>query len=437
MMTTMLASLALFLSLWSGGGAQHAPAVERGAPPPNVLVVVIDDMGRSDSDEFRSAGVMPNLDALARRGLELRCAVAAPSCGPARMEVFFSRYCFQDPGTGGETSPTGHEAPLSWPSLGHAAHLSGSPAGMFGKWHLGPSMTGGPREAVPLERGFDACSWIVLPPNDSSGGSIGFTYSSWVNATAPGGYGSPPKLRLTYLPKTIKNDLVAWTDAQTGSWVAVWTPLLVHGPFHNPPNDLVPPALRGSTTQRGKYREMCAAMDAQLGQVLAAVGPNTYVILLGDNGTAPQVAPIDPFTGLPYPSKTTTYDRGLLVPMIVAGPGIRARVDERLCSAVDVLPTLCAIQGSKVPIGLDGISLLATEGHKIVLAGDGAPGVPFSDFCARSARYKLRRWTDDGLLYQEALYDLEVDPNEHMPLPVTALPEVYAELREALYPRLP
>lgn len=400
------------------------------AQPRDVLVVMVDDIGLADLDELRTEGFAPNIEALAARGLEFRCMIGAPTCGPSRLEAFFSRYSFRDPGTGSEPAPIPSTPPASWPSLADYARSAGMATGLFGKWHLGPAVVPSLPEAIPLTRGFDACSWVFPTP-----GPVNLTYTAWTRATAPGGPGSPPRFTSQYLPRVIKDDLLAWWNATPGPRLAVWTVTLAHGPFHHPPASLVPPGLPFVPGQRGLFREMIAAMDRHLGEVLDAVGPDVAVIFIGDNGTPPQVSPIDPYTGLPFPAKTTTYERGLLIPFIMAGPGIRQGVSSRLCSLVDILPTTMDLIGSPTRADVDGVSVFAREPHKIVLAGDGGEGVE-SDFCARSARFKLRRY-GDGFSFEEKLYDLRTDPDEHDPLDPALYPAVTLRLRAALYPRLP
>jgi N-sulfoglucosamine sulfohydrolase len=75
---------------------------------------------------------------------------------------------------------------------------------------------------------------------------------------------------------------------------------------------------------------------------------DTLVIFLSDNGI--------PFPG----AKTTLYDPGLNLPLIVASPAQQKRgvVNEAMVSWVDVLPTILDWAGVKAPPVLAGRSLL-------------------------------------------------------------------------------
>ena len=61
-----------------------AGPAEAAAPPrpPNILVIVADDMGFSDLGAFGGEIATPNLDALARRGVRLTDFHTAPTCSP-------------------------------------------------------------------------------------------------------------------------------------------------------------------------------------------------------------------------------------------------------------------------------------------------------------------------------------------------------------------
>src|SRR4029077_10262248 len=75
---------------------------------------------------------------------------------------------------------------------------------------------------------------------------------------------------------------------------------------------------------------------------------DTLVIFLSDNGI--------PFPG----AKTTLYDAGVHLPLIVAAPTQKkiGLVSEALASWVDIPPTILGWAGAKPPPGLAGRSLL-------------------------------------------------------------------------------
>jgi arylsulfatase A-like enzyme len=131
--------------------------------------------------------------------------------------------------------------------------------------------------------------------------------------------------------------------------------------------------------------------------------------------------------------------------MLARGPGFEAgAVDDRLAQLTDVSPTLLAAAGLDVPPGPGQDLRAAPQPDRLLLArvafprrwlANFAPGVVESGVLAPyeralwavwDARYKLVVGSDGS----EALYDLEVDPQELRPLaPETLPPEALERLR--------
>jgi N-sulfoglucosamine sulfohydrolase len=102
-----------------------------------------------------------------------------------------------------------------------------------------------------------------------------------------------------------------------------------------------------------EYYQSASRLDHGVGLMLKLLeetkrADDTLVIFLSDNGI--------PFPG----AKTTLYDAGLRLPLIVASPAQKKRgtVSEAMASWVDVLPTILDWAGVKAPAGLAGRSLL-------------------------------------------------------------------------------
>lgn len=100
--------------------------------------------------------------------------------------------------------------------------------------------------------------------------------------------------------------------------------------------------------------ERADALVGQALEVLRASGQwdRTIVVFMGDHGPTFQHG------------KMTPYDLGLRVPLVFAGPGIRAGMTQALASELDLMPTLLDLAGIAAPPKLHGISLRgALEGH--------------------------------------------------------------------------
>jgi len=61
-----------------------APAQARGAPRPNIVVIVIDDAGFTDLGAYGGEARTPNIDALAQRGAQFSRYYSSPLCAPSR-----------------------------------------------------------------------------------------------------------------------------------------------------------------------------------------------------------------------------------------------------------------------------------------------------------------------------------------------------------------
>ena len=126
---------------------------------PNILLIVVDDMGFSDIGSFGSEIETPNLDELAMNGVRLTNFHAAPTCSPTRA-MLLTGVDSHKAGLGNmleELSPNqkgqpGYEGFLNDRVVTFSTLLqdSGYRTFMSGKWHLGQAS--GYR---PIDRGFD------------------------------------------------------------------------------------------------------------------------------------------------------------------------------------------------------------------------------------------------------------------------------------------
>lgn len=135
-------------------------------------------------------------------------------------------------------------------------------------------------------------------------------------------------------------------------------------------------------------QQMDAAVGAVLGRLEAdGLADRTVVIWTTDHGD-----------GLPR-AKRELFDAGLRVPMIVRWPAALrpagaepGSVDPRLVSFVDLAPTLLALAGAPAPARLHGRSFLSGEPRRYVYAArDRIDEVPDRQRAVRDARFKYIR----------------------------------------------
>jgi arylsulfatase A-like enzyme len=150
-------SAALLFAVVTPSGAQDSP--------PNVLLIVADDMGYSDIGPFGGEIATPTLDALAKEGLQLTNFHVLASCSPSRS-VLLSGMDNHRAGLGtmSEMLPEhakgkpGYEGYLNHrvAALPEVLKANGYRTYMVGKWHLGEDET-----TIPHARGFDETFVLV------------------------------------------------------------------------------------------------------------------------------------------------------------------------------------------------------------------------------------------------------------------------------------
>ncbi|MFI6868811.1 arylsulfatase [Nocardia sp. NPDC050406] len=137
------------------------PSAPEGAP--NIVVVVVDDMGYSDIGPFGSEIETPTLDRLAANGLRLSNFHTTPLCSPSRAALLtglnshragFGFVANADPGYPGLRLELADDV-LTLPEILRA---NGYATYAVGKWHLVRDATLHPaanRDSWPTRRGFD------------------------------------------------------------------------------------------------------------------------------------------------------------------------------------------------------------------------------------------------------------------------------------------
>lgn len=396
------------------------------AQAPNVLLVVADDFGVDNLASYQLGNDLPstpNLLALAARGVQFTNAYAYASCSPTRAALLTGRHPvrtlvgrhIRHDLNSNPTIGTLRGSELTLPKLLDLAG-TGHRHACFGKWHLHDA-TFAPTAAVDLG-GFGqfAGSLAADVPN----------YFAWPRVAQ-----GQTSTCTTYATTQVTDDALAWIGAQTQPWFCYLAYHAPHAPFHLPPAGLYTRQVGNPPSPRDLYLAMVEALDHELGRLFATLGPNTLtntlVVFLGDNGT-PQSLAVPPFR--PYRAKTTPYEGGIHVPLLVAGPGVVTpgrRVDA-LVSAVDVFATLAEVTGARgaVPpwLATDGISMVPylqnpTQAplRSFVFAeeftGNQWPAPLQNGYTVvRNDRYKLIHRLG-GLV---EMFDLLADPFEHQDL---------------------
>ncbi|RAX14738.1 arylsulfatase [Pseudarthrobacter sp. AG30] len=140
------------------------PAPKRAAEKaPNVIIILIDDMGFSDVQPFGSEIPTPAIQKLADEGYRFTNFHVAPVCSPTRASLMtgcnphragVGSVANMNPGYPGLRGAI----PQNMPTLAETFRENGYSTLMVGKWHLTPETSmhdGADRSTWPIQRGFD------------------------------------------------------------------------------------------------------------------------------------------------------------------------------------------------------------------------------------------------------------------------------------------
>jgi len=391
-----------------------------------VLILLADDVGVDNISvygEAADAPPTPNIDALAARGVLFREAHADPMCSPTRAGILTGRYGFRY-GIGTRIEPRDTVDLPPWEETIPEALHEGAPrryrTAAVGKWHLG--LDRDPRH--PLESGFDthlgSLYNLAGRPLDGGGTQDYFSYAKAEDGKLVESY--------TYATTDAVDDALQLIRKMREPWFLYLAFNAAHHPYHVPPADLHTLPVDEHSSEAELYKADVEAMDTEIGRLLGTMDPSvlarTTVFFLGDNGTPPAVK-----TGSEAgrPGKHSTYDGGVRVPLVVAGPPIRPRRRgsevTALVNHTDLFATVMDLAGARVDIPSDSVSLfpyLRDPSHPPlrewvyaeVFAPNGPGPYTEDERMIRDARYKLI--VRDGT--REELYDLVADPTETVDL---------------------
>src|SRR5438270_2513142 len=139
----------LFLVLGLSPAAQAAGGA---AKKPNILFLLIDDLGYTDVGFNGSTIKTPNIDRLAKSGARLSSFYVQPVCSPTRAALMTGRYPMRHGLQVGVVRPWAqYGLPLGERTLPQALREAGYETAICGKWHLGHFRP----EYLPTRRGFD------------------------------------------------------------------------------------------------------------------------------------------------------------------------------------------------------------------------------------------------------------------------------------------
>lgn len=411
------------------------------ASKPNIIIVLVDDMGWADFSCFGNTEAQtPNIDRLAKEGLRFHdFYVNAPICSPSRAAILTGQYpqrwrieSFLASRAENKKRDIANWLDPRAPSLGRILHDSGYATGHFGKWHLGGQRDVGNAPLI-TEYGFDQSYTSfeglgprVLPLGDKYDGSEPTKHALGSDKLPTGPIQWKDRSKITGVFVTTALDFISDAGAaKKPFYINLW-PDDVHSPFF-PPKDT-----RGDEKKKTLYLAVLQAMDTQLGVLFdkirndESLRDNTLILVFSDNGPEPGAGSAGEFRG----GKGQLYEGGVRSPLIVWGPGFingkkAGSINKTsIIAAIDLAPSLLAIADVSTPAGVsfDGIALPKTlfgfsdasrdkplffrrpPDRDKVNTDDNLP-----DLAVREGKWKFY-CEFDGTAPE--LYDLETDPSE-------------------------
>lgn len=420
-------------------------AIAAETEPPNILFILIDDLGWMDlACQGNNLVETPRIDALAQQGMRFTNAyAAAPVCSPTRAAILTGhaparlritnhlpdQARFAPENAKLKSAECIDHLAADYETIAERLHDVGYSTAFMGKWHLAQR---GNTALFPKGQGFDSniggCSFGG-PPTFFDPYKI-----PTIKNRKPG----------EYLPDRLADEAVRFLNNKQNErfMLFLWN-YAVHWPMEAPQHLLDKYRNRtGRGLNDTRYGAMIEAMDIALGRILDELDrlqltDNTLLIFTSDNGAFGGVGDNRPLRA----EKGYLYEGGIRVPMIVRWPGVvRANtISETPVISTDFYATIRDAVGLKPQDGEspDGISLVPLLKGKRLANRDLFWHYPNYAFhkgnrpgsAVRTGRYKLIERFDDGSV---ELYDLKDDLSETTNL-AEKLPEKAAELKRKLH----
>ena len=328
-------------------------------PPPNIVVIFIDDMGYADIGPFGARGYStPNLDRMAREGMQFTdFVVSSAVCSASRSALLTGCY-HQRIGIHGALGPRARIGiNANEVTLAEICKQKGYATAIFGKWHLGHHP-----KFLPLQHGFD--EYFGLPySNDMWPLHPAYAHLPPNAAKRKRGF---PDLPLIEGNKIINPKVTGKDQEQLTTWYTEHAVDFIHRHKNHPfflyvPHSMVHVPLFVSDKFRGKskrglFGDVVMEVDWSVGKIMEAIEEDglrekTLVIFTSDNGPWLSYGEHAGSAGPLREGKGTEFEGGIREPTLMWWPGkipAGTKCDE-LASTIDILPTVAALIGAELP----------------------------------------------------------------------------------------
>lgn len=358
----LLCTIAIAFVARAGGDSPQTPG-QSGAPQPNVVVIVADDLGWNDVGYHGGTIPTPHLDSMAGKGIQLDRFYVAAMCTPTRAAFLTGKYWSRF----GNTNPSNAQVlPFGTTTLAGVMQASGYRTALIGKWHLGSSPDCGPGHF-----GFGY-----------SYGSLAGGVAPWIHTYKRGSYSQTwhrnhewifQSGHVTDLITREALEFLARSGAEPG-------PLFLYVPFsavHHPiqePDEWIEKASE-LVPDRIQYAASVMHLDHCIGKILEGLEKlpkerETVVLFFSDNGGMGRTADGDnrqyagayaegEMLGSNHPlrgHKQDPYEGGIRVPAMIYSPSwLEPRKIRAPIHVIDLFPTLLSLAGIAFPAGESGL----------------------------------------------------------------------------------
>ena len=429
------------------------------AERPNIILVFIDDMGWGDFSCFgNKAAKTPNIDRLAEEGLRFdQFYVNSPICSPSRVAISTGQYPQRWKITSylSNRDHNNKRGMAQWldptaPMLARSLKNAGYATGHFGKWHMGGQRNvddAPPITAYGFDQSltnFEGMGPKLLPLTLKPGQDANKPGRIWGDATRLGDgvrWMQRSKITEGFVDAAIPFIQKAKKDEKP-FYINLW-PDDVHTPFWPPVDQW------RDGSKRQLFLSVLEEMDRQLGKLFdhihddPVLADNTIILACSDNGPEKGAGVAGPFRGY----KTHLFEGGVRSSLVAWAPRLmsdkaKGTINQKsIFSAIDLVPTLLTITGTKVPenVKFDGESIPdvllgksnASRKQDILFRRppdrDSFYGVKdLPDLAIRSGKWKLLCEYDGS---DVLLYDLTTDRGEQDNL-TSKHPKIVKELSQ-------
>jgi arylsulfatase A len=358
------------------------------AETPNVIVILVDDMGYGDPGCYNAQSRIPtpNIDSLARDGMRFTDAHASgPLCHMSRYGLLTGRYPFRVDVGKWRQRPLINEGEMTIASL---LKSQGYRTAMVGKWHLGFDERNGyenPLPGGPVDCGFDSYFGIrastdippyfyirdnqaVQPPTDRIGDNFSDGWTRIQGEFWRAG-GIAPNLKLKDVLPRFTDEAIKVIDDHHASTQD--QPLMLYLAYPAPHTPWLPSQPFVGKSGASMYGDFAMMVDHEIGRVLAAIDQagmtkKTLLVFSSDNGPVWYEEDVKRFnhdsSGGLRGMKADAWECGHRMPFIVRWPDkVRAgTISNQTVSFVDMLATLADLVNQKLPkdAGPDSFSFL-------------------------------------------------------------------------------